>query len=58
MPLPVEEGAEITAWYGVKHRFAATKLLPWLMGFAVDGSAEDFRAVGRHLPFVRLVPRT
>jgi hypothetical protein len=28
------------------------------MGFSVDGSEADFRAVGRHMPFVRFVPRS
>jgi hypothetical protein len=27
------------------------------MGFAVDGSTEDYREVGSHLPFVRFTTR-
>ena len=57
VPLPTDEGAEIFARYASGHRIAAKLLLPRLMGFAVDGSLADFRAVGQHMPFVRLVPR-
>lgn len=57
VPVSGEEGAEIFAQYAVKHRRAATKLLPRLMGYAVDGSEADFRAVGERIPFVRFVPR-
>ncbi len=55
--LPAEEGADIFARYATRHRLLAQYLLPRLMGFAVDGSEADFREVGRHLPFVRFVPR-
>lgn len=58
VPVPTDEGAEIMARYASRHRVAAKQLLPRLMGFAVDGSEADFRAVGRHMPFVRFVPRT
>lgn len=58
VPLPADEGAEIMARYGSQHRVAAKVLLPRLMGFAVDGSEADFRAVGRRIPFVRFVSRT
>lgn len=58
IPLPADEGAEIMARYGSQHRMAAKVLLPRLMGYAVDGSETDFRAVGRHIPFIRLLPRT
>jgi deazaflavin-dependent oxidoreductase (nitroreductase family) len=57
VPLSADEGAEIFARYAVRHRRAAKFLLLRLMGYAVDGSEADFRAVGRQLPFVRLVPR-
>ena len=57
VPLSTAEGADIFARYGSRHRFAAKILLPRLMGFEVDGSEDDFRAVGRQLPFVRFVPR-
>jgi deazaflavin-dependent oxidoreductase (nitroreductase family) len=58
VPLPADEGAEIFARYASRHRAAARQLLPRLMGFAVDGSEADFRAVGQRIPFVRFVPRT
>jgi deazaflavin-dependent oxidoreductase (nitroreductase family) len=64
-PIPVtavalsqEEGAEIFAAYATRHRTLAKRLLPRLMGFSVDGSEADFRAVGRRMPFVRFTPRT
>jgi deazaflavin-dependent oxidoreductase (nitroreductase family) len=56
-PLTTEEGAEVLVRYGSRHRAAAKYMLPRVLGFAVDGSDADFRAVGRHLPFVRFVPR-
>jgi len=57
VPLTAEEGAAIFARYGARHRAAATYLLPRLMGFAVDGTEADFRAVGQRMPFVRLATR-
>lgn len=57
VPLSEEEGAEIFTRYATRHRMLAKHLLPRLMGFSVDGSEADFRAVGRRLPFVRFVPR-
>lgn len=57
VPLPENEGADIFAAYAAQHRIAAKHLLPRLMGFAVDGSDADFRAVGQRMPFVRFVPR-
>jgi deazaflavin-dependent oxidoreductase (nitroreductase family) len=57
VPLPEQEGADIFAKYAARHRTAAKHLLPRLMGFAVDGSDADFRAVGQRMPFVRFVPR-
>jgi deazaflavin-dependent oxidoreductase (nitroreductase family) len=57
VPLTAEEGAEIFARYGARHRAAATYLLPRLMGFSVDGCETDFRAVGQRMPFVRLTTR-
>ena len=57
VPLTAEEGAEIFARYAARHRAAATYLLPRLMGFSVDGSEADFRAVGQRMPFVRLATR-
>jgi deazaflavin-dependent oxidoreductase (nitroreductase family) len=57
LPLPKDDGADIFAQYAARHRTAAKHLLPRLMGFAVDGSEADFRAVGQRMPFVRFVPR-
>jgi deazaflavin-dependent oxidoreductase (nitroreductase family) len=57
VPLTDEEGADIFARYASRHRAAAKYMLPRLLGFSVDGSEADFRAVGQRLPFVRLVPR-
>jgi deazaflavin-dependent oxidoreductase (nitroreductase family) len=57
VPLSADEGAEIFACFGSRHRLEARFLLPWMLGLAVDGSDADYRAVGRHLPFVRFVPR-
>jgi deazaflavin-dependent oxidoreductase (nitroreductase family) len=58
VPLTKEEGAQIFARYAARHRAAAKFVLPRVLGFSVDGSDSDFRAVGQHLPFVRFVPRT
>lgn len=55
--LSTEEGADLMAWYAAKHRRAARHLLPRLMGYAVDGTEADFREVGRHMPFIRFLPR-
>lgn len=54
-PVDADEGAAIMARYAARHPRAARGLCK-IMGFAVDGSAEDFRAVGVHIPFVRFVP--
>lgn len=56
-PISADEGSEIMAAYATKHRWAAKHLLPRLMGYSVDGSEADFREVGRHMPFIRFVPR-
>jgi deazaflavin-dependent oxidoreductase (nitroreductase family) len=56
VPLPPEEGGELMARYAVPHAVAARRLCRF-MGFEVDGSADDYRAVGRELPFIRFVPR-
>jgi deazaflavin-dependent oxidoreductase (nitroreductase family) len=55
--IPEEEGADTFAKYAAQHRTAAKHLLPRLMGFAVDGSDADFRAVGKRMPFIRFIPR-
>jgi deazaflavin-dependent oxidoreductase (nitroreductase family) len=56
VPLPEDEGADIFTQYVLRHRTAAKYILPRQMGFAVDGSEADFRAVERRIPFVRFVP--
>jgi deazaflavin-dependent oxidoreductase (nitroreductase family) len=56
VPLTSDEGADIFADYASRHRTAAKHLLPRLMGFSVNGSEADFRAVGERMPFVRFVP--
>lgn len=43
--------------YAVAHP-AITRRLAGFMGFEVDGSAQDYRELGRNLPFVRLTRRT
>lgn len=58
LPLAKEEAAEIFADYASRHRVAARFMLPRVLGFSIDGSEEDFREVGRAMPFVRFVPRT
>lgn len=57
VPLSAAEGAEVFTRYATRHRFLARHLLLRLMGFAVDGSADDFHRAGERLPFVRFVPR-
>lgn len=57
VPLSSGEGADIFARYASRHRTAAKFVLPRVLGFSVDGSDNDFRAVGQQLPFVRFVPR-
>ncbi len=49
------DGAELMATYAGRNPRAAAGLAR-LMGYRVDGSAEDFREFGRVIPFVRLVP--
>lgn len=51
-----DESGELMARYAVRHDRAARQLCRF-MGFEVDGSVDDYRAVGRELPFVRFVPR-
>lgn len=55
-PIPVAEAEDVMAHYGSRHPLTAKLLCRYLMGLAVDGSEADFRAVGRHLPFVRFTP--
>jgi len=56
-PLANDEGAQVFVRYGSRHRTAAKYVLPRVLGFSVDGSDADFRAVGKQLPFIRFVPR-
>ncbi|MEV0299183.1 nitroreductase family deazaflavin-dependent oxidoreductase [Nocardia sp. NPDC050710] len=57
VPLLPDEGADLFAHYAIQHRWAAKYLLSRLMGYSVDGSEADFRAVGQRIPFVRFEPR-
>jgi len=57
IPLDKDEGAQVFVRYGSRHRTAAKYVLPRVLGFCVDGSDADFRAVGQQLPFIRFVPR-
>lgn len=56
VPLSADEGAEVLARYGPAHRLAAWHLC-WISGFVVNGGVDDFREAGRHIPFVRFIPR-
>jgi deazaflavin-dependent oxidoreductase (nitroreductase family) len=56
VPLTAEQGSEVMAAYARRHPRAA-RGLSGFMGFSVDGSDDDYRAVGREIPFVRLEPR-
>ncbi|KUH99958.1 nitroreductase family deazaflavin-dependent oxidoreductase [Mycobacterium sp. IS-3022] len=58
VPLTIEDGADIFTNYAVRHRIAAQFMLPRVLGFSVDGSEADFRAVGEQIPFIRFVPRS
>jgi deazaflavin-dependent oxidoreductase (nitroreductase family) len=57
IPLDKEQGAQVFVRYGSRHRAAAKYVLPRVLGYSVDGSDADFRAVGQQMPFVRFVPR-
>ncbi|HUH72494.1 MAG TPA: nitroreductase family deazaflavin-dependent oxidoreductase [Mycobacterium sp.] len=57
IPLDKEQGAQVFVRYGSRHRTVAKYVLARVLGFSVDGSDADFRAVGQRLPFVRFVPR-
>ncbi len=56
VPLTAEQGGEAMVEYARRHARAA-KALSGFMGFSVDGSTDDYRAVGQKVPFVRLEPR-
>ncbi|MCA9851392.1 MAG: nitroreductase family deazaflavin-dependent oxidoreductase [Dehalococcoidia bacterium] len=55
--LSADEGADVMERYAREHTKAAPELAKF-MGFQVDGSAEDYRAVGREVPFVRFTRRS
>ncbi|MFD0852077.1 nitroreductase family deazaflavin-dependent oxidoreductase, partial [Actinomadura adrarensis] len=50
------ESAEIMARYATRHPSTARRLCK-LMGFTVNGTEEDYREIGRQIPFVRFTPR-
>lgn len=54
-PLEKEQSAEAMLSYARRHPRAAPRLAAF-MGYRVDGTDEDFRAVGRRVPMLRLVP--
>ncbi len=53
--LPAEQAAAVMVGYGRNHPWLGRRIARFL-GFAVDGSDEDYAAVGRSVPFVALVP--
>jgi hypothetical protein len=55
VPLTPEQGSEAMVRYARRHTRAA-KTLSGFMGFVVDGTADDYSAVGREIPFLRLEP--
>ncbi|HWF26906.1 MAG TPA: nitroreductase family deazaflavin-dependent oxidoreductase [Mycobacterium sp.] len=57
IPLDKDDGGDVFVRYASRHRAAARYMLPRVLGYSVDGSDADFRAVGQHMPFVRFVPR-
>lgn len=54
-PLDPEEAAAAMVGYTRAHPRTARRLARF-MGFEVDGSEDDYRAVGREVPMVRLEP--
>ncbi|MET9018547.1 nitroreductase family deazaflavin-dependent oxidoreductase [Actinopolymorpha sp. NPDC004070] len=54
-PLPPSEGGELMARYAVRYPRLAPRLARF-MGFEVDGSQDDYRAVGERISFVRFTP--
>lgn len=55
-PLAAEDGGEAMVRYATDHPRTARRLAAF-MGFDVDGSSADYRALGRATPFIRFVPR-
>lgn len=56
VPLSAADGERVMAGYARRHPSTAKRLARF-MGFAVDGSEADYRAVGRRIPFVGFTPR-
>lgn len=56
VPLSPDQGGEVMARYARQHPRAARQLSRF-MGYQVDGSEADYRALGREIPFVRFEPR-
>ncbi len=55
VPVPPAQAAEVMVDYARRHPRAARRLSRF-MGFVVDGSDDDYRAVGRQVPVLRLTP--
>jgi deazaflavin-dependent oxidoreductase (nitroreductase family) len=55
-PLPPDDAAAVMGRYADAHPRTAQRLAGF-MGYEVDGSREDYRALGRALPFIRFTPR-
>ncbi|MEU8230479.1 nitroreductase family deazaflavin-dependent oxidoreductase [Actinoplanes sp. NPDC048967] len=53
--LSSDEGARCMVAYARRHRRMGRRLARF-MGYEVDGSDQDFAALGRRLPFIRLEP--
>lgn len=56
VPLSGDEAGEVMVGYARRHPRAA-RALARFMGFRVDGSLDDYRALAREIPFVRFDPR-
>lgn len=50
--LPAAQGGDLMTRYAARRPRTARRLCR-IMGFAIDGSAADYRAVGEHIPFIR-----
>ncbi|AOW95245.1 hypothetical protein BFN03_18745 [Rhodococcus sp. WMMA185] len=55
--LSPDEGGEFMTRYGAEHPKVGVRLCK-MMGFEVDGSADDFRQAGRQIRFVRFRTRS
>jgi deazaflavin-dependent oxidoreductase (nitroreductase family) len=53
--LPADQGASIMVDYAHRHPRAAPRVARF-MGYDVDGSDDDYAALGRSVPFLALVP--